>query len=177
MIRKYLESFIVVKYYPFVTVCPLLLFPVLVLYMKEPTGIRRVLLAAAGLLCAAVIVKYRYDKYRLGKQLKQLGDLSVWNDGILLGRCVLTENRWLCYDNNRLAVQEYPEIREAALRREKSHIYLDLSTDEGIRTAETGSEAQAQRTCAFLQKKNAEIRLTGIQPAGNGDLRAIYRAS
>ncbi|MBQ1383296.1 MAG: hypothetical protein IIY73_05230, partial [Solobacterium sp.] len=95
MIRKYLESFIVVKYYPFVTVCPLLLFPVLVLYMKEPTGIRRALLAAAGLLCAAVIVKYRYDKYRLGKQLKQLGDLSVWNDGILLGRCVLTENRWL----------------------------------------------------------------------------------
>ena len=75
MIRKYLESFIVVKYYPFVTVCPLLLFPVLVLYMKEPTGIRRVLLAAAGLLCAAVIVKYRDDKYRLGKQLKQLGDL------------------------------------------------------------------------------------------------------
>ena len=175
MIRKYLESFVVLRYYPFVTLCPVILFPALYLYMKDPAPGRRFLLAAAGILIGIVLIKYRYDRYRLGKQLRELPDPSVYDDGILLGRCVLSEESFLYFDGKVLSEQQYPVLKAAELHTVRGKHLLELRSEEGTYTAETGSEAQAQRTCAFLLRKCPDLVLNGIVPSGDGELHSIYQ--
>lgn len=174
MIRKYFESFVVVRYYPFVALCPVALFPALYLYMKDPTPGRRLLLAAAGIVVGILLVKYRYDRYRLGKQLKALPDVSQYEDGILLGRCILSGDSFLYFDGKTVAEHPYAVLKEAEYHPVKGKHLLALTGEDREYTAEAGSEAQAQRVFAFLKDRNPGIILTGTEPSGDGRLHSIY---
>ena len=174
MLRKYFESFVVVRYYPFVTLSPVVLFPALYLYMKDPTPGRRLLLGAAGILIGILLVKYRWDRHRLGTQLKALPDAALYEDGILLGRCVLGEDSFLYFDGKTVSEQPYSVLNEALYHTARGKHLLALRAEGKEYTAETGSEPQAQRVFAFLQGKNPGIVLNGTVPSGDGRLHSVY---
>ena len=51
--------------------------------------------------------------------------------------------------------------------------YMNLTYDSDVCTVTAISMEEAQRFAAFIQKKNPDVQISGIEPKGNGTLKEL----
>ena len=51
--------------------------------------------------------------------------------------------------------------------------YMKLTYESDVCTVSAISMEEAQRFAAFIQRKNPDIRISGIEPKGNGTLKEL----
>lgn len=174
MVKRYIQSFISMKY---VFVLPGLALGVFVctfLYTSSHNEVLRYIGIGFGIILFAVMVFYYKEKLSVNHQLKQVKDLDDFSDAVMIGQAFFLEERMLGYAKGKIYDLSYGEIETIHYRSDsRGKMFLDLHTAKGDLPVEMALKDQAKRVAMFLQTKNPQAEVTGIEPAGEGTLHSI----
>ena len=174
MVKRYINSFISMKY---VFVLPGLALGVFVfafLYTTTGNPVMRYIGIAFGIILFAVMFFYYKEKFTVSSQLKKVTGLDDFSDAVMIGQAFFLEDRMLGYSRGRIFDLTYPEITAIHYHTDnRGRMFLDLSTGKGILPVEMAIKDQARRVAQFLKTRSPEAEVTGIEPGGEGTLLSI----
>ena len=174
MIKRYIQSFISMKY---VFVLPGLALGVFVfafLYTTSRNSVMRYIGIAFGVVLFLVMFFYYKEKFTVNSQLKKVKQLDDFSDAIMIGQAFFLEDRMLGYHKGRIFDLTYPDITAIQYRTDnRGKMFLDLTTAKGILPVEMAVKDQARRVAQFLKTRAPQASVSGIEPAGDGRLHSI----
>ena len=174
MVKRYIQSFISMKY---VFVLPALALGVFIctfLYTSSHNELLRYIGIGFGLVLFAVMVFYYREKFTVNHQLKQVKDLEKFSDAVMIGQAFFLDERMLGYARGKIFDLTYGDIEKIRYRtNSRGKMFLDLHTAKGALPVEMALSDQAKRVAMFLRTKNPQAEVSGIEPAGEGTLHSI----
>lgn len=174
MVKRYIQSFISMKY---VFVLPGLALGVFVfafLYTTSGNATMRYIGIAFGVILFLVMIFYYKEKFTVNAQLKKVKQLDDFSDAVMIGQAFFLEDRMLGYSKGTIFDLIYPEITAIQYRADnRGKMFLDLSTEKGILPVEMAIKDQAGRVAQFLKNRAPQAAVTGIEPGGEGTLKSI----
>ncbi len=174
MVKRYIQSFISMKY---VFVLPGLALGVFVcafLYSSSHNELLRYIGIGIGAVLFAVMFFYYKEKISVNLQLKKVNGLDDFSDAVMIGQAFFLEDRMLGYHKGKVFDLVYGEIQGIDYSTDsRGRMFLTLHTSKGDLPVEMALKDQAARVAMFLKTKNPETALSGIEPAGEGTLRSI----
>ncbi len=174
MVKRYIQSYISMKYVFVLPGLALAVFVCAFLYTSTGNEIMRYIGIGFGCVLAVVMIFYYKEKFTLRAQLKKVTNLNEFEQAVMIGQAFFLEKRMLGYGNKKLFELTYPQIQAAEFTEKTGgKMFLNLSTEQGLLPVEMALRDQAARVASFLQARNPELKVSGIEPSGNGTLRSI----
>ena len=174
MVKRYIFSFISMKYVFVLPGIALAVFACAFMYVSTGNAAARYIGIAFGAVLAVVMFFYYREKITVNLQLRKVKDLDDFSDAVMIGQAFFLENRMLGYGNHRIFVLENGDITSVACRTDnRGRMFLDLTSSQGVLPVEMALKDQARRVAAFLKQRNPKAEVTGIEAAGDGTLHSI----
>ena len=174
MVKRYIQSFISMKYIFVLPGLALGVFVFAFLYVQTGNMSMRYAGMAFGAVLFAVMFVYYREKFSASAQLKKVENLDDFSDAVMIGQAFFLEDRMLGYYKSKVFDLKYPEIKEIHYRTSsRGRMFLYLKTEKGILPVEMAVKDQARRVAMFLKTRAAEAEVMGIEPAGPGTLHSI----
>ena len=174
MVKRYIQSFISMKYVFVLPALAMVVFVCAFLYSSSGNEGMRYAGIAAGLVLFAVMVVYYQEKFSVSRQLKRVNDLNAFNEAVMIGQAFFLEDRMLGYAKGKIFDLTYRDITAVSFAEGKGgKLYLNLKTAQGELPVEMSLKDQAERVAKYLSVKNPSLEVTGITPSGEGTLHSI----
>lgn len=174
MVKRYIQSFISMKY---VFVLPGLALGVFVfafLYTTSGNATMRYIGIAFGVILFLVMIFYYKEKFTVNAQLKKVKQLDDFSDAVMIGQAFFLEDRMLGYAAGKIFDLSYRDITSVSFTEGKGgKLFLNLETSQGILPVEMALKDQAARVANYLSVKNPSLAVSGITPSGAGTLHSI----
>lgn len=175
MIKKFYQSVNTLKFsMPMTGLAFVIFIEAFLLTSGKNRELLHTLLIITAILLAIVMVFYYTSKIKVNKQLKQVEDLKAYEQGGMIDRTYILEDRMLVCMGLHIEEVKTKDIVGAVLE-EKDHgkyvLHLKDAThfiDMSLLDLEEG-----QRTVAYLKRVNPSVQLTNIEPKGNGTLKEL----
>lgn len=168
MVKSYLHSFISMKY---IWILPSLSFIIFILafcfFRTHIMAFRTAALAVAVVLII-FMVRFYAERASISRNLKKLDRWQEYNDSYIIGQAFLLEDRMLVYDRKMIELH-YKDMTEIKGGPYKGERYKLTFVTPSIQCMDiTSSKGQAERFTAMLLKRNQNIKVSGIEPDGDG---------
>jgi hypothetical protein len=131
-------------------------------------------LIITAVILAVVMSIYYYNKIQIHKQLKKVQDLKAYEQGGMVDRSYILEDRMLVGNGLHIEEVKTKDLVGAVLE-EKAHgkyvMHLKDQThfvDMSLRDREEG-----QRIAAYFKRVNPSIALSNVEPKGAGTLKEL----
>ena len=174
MVKRYIQSWISMKYVFVLPGFALGVFAFAFLYSMSGNEIMRYIGIAIGLVLGIVMVVYYREKFSVSRQLKKVNDLNAFNEAVMIGHAFFLENRMLGYAPGKIFDLKYADIRSVTFEEtNRGKLLLNLETAQGTLPVEMALKDQASRVANYLQTKNSSLTVSGITPSGAGTLHSI----
>ncbi len=174
MVKKFYYSLVSLKYSFFMFGLPFLIF--VFAFLNKERGIavaKPIMMVLTGLLAVVMVFYYR-DKYKISKALKKIGNLQAYEEGGMVDRSYILEDRMLVCSGFEVTELKPDDIMSVTYQEGKYGKGILLLKDEKqTYPMSTLSLDEARRFAAFLKRKNKTITITGIEPSGNGTLKEL----
>ena len=174
MVKRYYYGLISLRYVYFMFGLPMVIFVLAFMMTKRKNPALYVLMGICAVLLGIVLIFYYKNKYRIWHTLKKVNNLEEYATGGMVDRSYILEDRMLACAG--LNVQEHRTDGIQSLEmKEGKHgsVLLNVHSSEGDYDMSASSVKEAQRFAAFLQRKNPDIHLINIEPAGKGTLHEL----
>ncbi len=174
MVKRYIQSFISMKYVFFLPGLALVVFACAFLYVSTGNPIPRYVGIVFGILLFAVMFVYYREKIGASLALKKVRELDSFSDAVMIGQAFFLEDRMLGYGNKKVFDLKYSDISRVSYRTDaRGRMFLNLETPQGTLPVEMALKNQASRVACFLKTKNPSAEIEGIEPSGEGTLLSI----
>ena len=174
MIKKFYYGLVSLKYVYFMFGIPIVIFVTAFIETRYRNPALKAVMGVCATLLAIVLFFYYRDKFRISRVLKSISNLSEYQRGGMVDRTYILEDRMLaCAD---LDLKEISTCGIESLEKteeKKGKPYLKLTSKDGHVMISALSDEEAGRLAAFIQKKNPEVKLSGVVPTGNGTLKEL----
>ena len=101
-------------------------------------------------------------------------DVNAYLSGGMVDRTYILEDRMLACADLNLKEMSTTGVKTLELREEKhGKPYMKLTYDSDVCTVTAISMEEAQRFTAFIQRKNPDVQISGIEPKGTGTLKEL----
>lgn len=131
------------------------------------------MIITAAVLAVVMFFYYR-NKIKINLQLKKVNDLQAYENGGMIDRTYLLEDRMLvCYGMHIEEVRTKDLV--GAVLEEKAHgkYVLHLKDQNHFIDMSLLDKEEGQRTAAYLKRVNPSVTLTNIEPKGQGTLQEL----
>ena len=174
MVKRYVQSWISMKYVFALPGLALGVFVFAFLYSMSGNEIMRYIGIAIGMVLGVVMVVYYREKFSVSRQLKKVNDLNAFNDAVMIGHAFFLEERMLGYAPNKIFDLKYGDISSVTFEENnRGTMFLNLETAQGTLPVEMALKDQASRVANYLQTKNPALTVSGITLSGAGTLHSI----
>lgn len=174
MVKRYIQSFISMKYVFALPGIALAVFACAFLFVSTGNPIARYIGIFFGAILAAVMFFYYREKISVNLQLKKVKDLDDFSDAVMIGQAFFLEDKLLGYGNHHIFELHSGDITAIAYRTDhRGRMFLDVSCRDGVLPVEMALKDQAKRVTAFLKQRNPVAEISGIEPSGDGSLHSI----
>lgn len=174
MLKNYINSYLSIDLSKWLALPTAVIFVLIFVYPKHPLPILRVVLIIFAILLAIALGFHYFKKFQMGQKIRKIEQLEKYDTAVMLGQQFLAEDKILVYQNMDIFEKEYSQLK--SVKKEpgkKDQVLLRCVFDDKEVVIPTGSLLQAQRTVAFLKKKNDAIECIDIEPTGDGQLHTI----
>ncbi|WP_105302458.1 hypothetical protein [Anaerolactibacter massiliensis] len=174
MTRRYIQSFISMKYARVLPMLSFVIFACAFIYFRRGTQNAKTAALIAACILIVVMFFYYKAKFTVNREWKKIPDAKEFDDSIMLGYAFLLEQRMLVFDRNHLHLYVYENLKKASLQEENHGKLMMHVTDGNDDSAfELSTKEQAGRVAAFLKAHHPDLELEGVNAAGEGTLRSI----
>lgn len=174
MVKKFYYGLVSLKYVYAMFGIPLVIFTVAFIETKSHNPVFKVIMSICAVTLATVMVFYYRDKLRIRKTINAVTDVNAYLSGGMVDRTYILEDRMLACADLNLKEISTKGIRTLELMEEKhGKPYMKLTSDSDACMVSALSKEEAQRFAAFIQRKNPDVRISGIEPKGNGTLKEL----
>ena len=174
MLKNYILSFLSIELSKLLVIPTIAIFILIFIYPKNPLPILKIVLIVLAIWLGGVMAYNYYKKYELKKKLRNLKNADEYDTAVMLGKNFLAEDRMLVYQNKDIFEESYDAITRIYKEDgKKGNVNLRCVLKDKEVIIPTGSLLQAQRTVAFLKRKNNSLVLENIEPSGDGKLHTI----
>ena len=177
MLRKYIDSIIVVRYMAMVFTMAAVTLAVALTYNLTKIGVLYYLTIVAAIVEFVMIMLFAIERARSARQLMPVKHKEEFNHAVLLGNCMLIDKRMLAYKNGRVIESDYSNVREAALVGSPDRYKVRLTIGPDTFDAVVGSQHNAEILAGFLKTKNPDIVFHDLVPKGKGIFKTIQPLS
>ncbi len=174
MTRRYIQSFISMKYARILPLLSFVIFACAFIYFRRGTSSAKIGALIAAVILLAVMFFYYRAKFTVNREWKKIPDAKEFDDSVMLGYAFFLEKRMLVFDRNHLHLYSYENLKKVSLQ-EESHGKLMMHVTDGSDDSafELSAKEQAGRVAAFLKSHHADLKLEGVEAAGDGSLHSI----
>ena len=179
MLKKYIQSFMAVKYMPMMIIPTIVILIMTFVHSSENANLITMAVGAMAIFLFVTTIFYYREKFLISKQLKTVKNPLDYDNAVLLGQTFLLDRRFLTYYRGNVIEGVYADIskvRAEVNAKGRTELFVKLGKGAEVKLP-CASAAQAGRTAAFLQRKNDKIELINVEPVGKGTLNAIYNAA
>ncbi|MBQ9327553.1 MAG: hypothetical protein IJ225_03345 [Solobacterium sp.] len=174
MVKRYIQSFISMKYVLVLPMLALMVFVSAFLYTMSGKEVFRLIGLLFGVILAVVMFFYYREKIRASRSLKRVENLSDYSDAIMIGQAFFLEDRMLGYHKGMVRELHYPEVTNISFTElNGGKLFLNLDTAGGVLPVEMSIKDQARRVAEFLVVRSPDAKVEGIDPYGEGTLHSI----
>ena len=177
MLRKYIDSLIILRYMAFVFITAAITLALAIVYNFTKIPLFSTLTIIAGAAEFVMILLFAIERARSARQLMPVKRKEDFNEAVLIGPCMLIEKRMLAYKNGRVIESDYTNVREAALIGSPGRHKVRLTIGTDSFDAEVRTQENADLLAGFLKAKNPNIILHDLEPRGKGVFRALQPLS
>ena len=173
MVKKFYYGLVSLKYAYAMFGIPLVIFTIAFIETKSHNPVFKIFMGICAVILAVVMVFYYRDKVRIGKTVKAVKDVNAYLSGGMVDRTyILEEDAGMCRSGSERNV--YYRCENTGTDGEKTwQTYMKLTYDSDVCTVSAISMEEAQRFAAFIQRKNPDVQISGIEPKGNGTLKEL----
>ena len=174
MVKKFYYGLVSLKYAYAMFGIPLVIFTIAFVETKSHHPVFQIFMGICAVILAAVMVFYYRDKLRIRKTIRAVKDVNAYLSGGMVDRTYILEDRMLACADLNLKEMSTTGVKTLELREEKhGKPYMKLTYDSDVCTVTAISMEEAQRFTAFIQRKNPDVQISGIEPKGNGTLKEL----
>ena len=133
-----------------------------------------VLIVITALLLVIVMAFYYGSRIKLYKQLKNVDDLHAYEEGGMIDRTYVLEDRMLVGCGLHVEEVETDQLVGAVLEEKKHGKYvMHLKDTTHFIDMSLMDLEEGQRIAAYLKRVNPSVVLTNVEPKGTGTLREL----
>lgn len=174
MVKKFYYGLVSLKYAYAMFGIPLVIFTIAFIETKSHNPVFKIFMGICAVILAAVMVFYYRDKLRISRTIKAVKDVNTYLSGGMVDRTYILEDRMLACADLDLKEMSTAGVKILEMVQEKhGKPYMKLTYESDVCTVSAISMEEAQRFAAFIQRKNPDIRISGIEPKGNGTLKEL----
>ena len=174
MVKKFYYGLVSLKYAYAMFGIPLVIFTIAFIETKSHNPVFKIFMGICADILAAVMVFYYRDKLRISRTIKAVKDVNTYLSGGMVDRTYILEDRMLACADLDLKEMSTAGVKILEMVQEKhGKPYMKLTYESDVCTVSAISMEEAQRFAAFIQRKNPDIRISGIEPKGNGTLKEL----
>ena len=174
MVKKFYYGLVSLKYAYAMFGIPLVIFTIAFIETKSHNPVFKIFMCICAVILAAVMVFYYRDKLRISRTIKAVKDVNTYLSGGMVDRTYILEDRMLACADLDLKEMSTAGVKILEMVQEKhGKPYMKLTYESDVCTVSAISMEEAQRFAAFIQRKNPDIRISGIEPKGNGTLKEL----
>ena len=118
MTRRYIQSFISMKYARVLPMLSFVIFACAFIYFRKGTQNAKTAALIAACILIVVMFFYYKAKFTVNREWKKIPDAKEFDDSIMLGYAFFLEQRMLVFDRNHLHLYVYENLKKASLQEE-----------------------------------------------------------
>lgn len=179
MTSRYIKAFISLQYMWILPLTGILCFVGGFVYIKTQNTIILYIVRVLGVVLLAVVLPYYLQKATLYQRLRKFKKYREYDDASIIGTSFVLENRTLIITFRYFLFLQMDEFEWSKIelitanQTKAGRVILTLVGVGKTRNLTCSTVGQAERYLAFVQKVNPDIKISGLQPNGDGLLQHI----
>ena len=170
MLRKFIDSLIIVRYMSIVFILAFITLTFGLGYNFTKIQALYYLTIVAGIFEFLSIIMFSLERVKSARQLGPIQRKEEYNTGVIAGDCVFIDKRMLAYRRGKLVESDYSNIQSVELEGKNT---LRIKIGENTFNAIVNSPEDAELLSGFLKAKNPNIKFNNVVPRGKGTFQVI----
>jgi hypothetical protein len=175
MIKKFYQSVNSMKFaIPMTSLAFLIFVEAFLMTMGKAVSKLYIALIITAVILAVIMVFYYYNKIKVNTQLKKVNDLKAYEDGGMIDRTYILEDRMLVCCGIKIEEVKTKDVVGAVLE-EKAHgkYVMHLKDASHFIDMSLLDKEDGQKVAAYLKRVNPSVSLTNVEPKGQGTLKEL----